>query len=208
MRQHHRRRRRNHPSIINHRAKPCTLSCWSRAGMEPRRWKRRGSGLATLNRSPHQQVYGAMIQLSLSSPVRGALGHSWRSSSSSAAMRGCQTVFWICQHCDRGHRYCSPECRDPARRQQLRLANRRHQRSPEGRLDHRDRQCEYRERCAQARVTDQGSPTITSGAPLRCGKAKASASVAFVPGQRSFGCVICGRTSRFVDPFPSIPRRR
>ena len=82
------------------------------------------------------------------------------------------------------------------------------QRSPEGRLDHRDRQCEYRERCARARVTDQGSPTITSGAPLRCGKARALVSVAFVLGQRSFCCVICGRTNRFVDPFPSIPRRR
>ncbi len=35
--------------------------------------------------------------------------------------------------------------------------HRRHQRSPEGRLDHRDRQRAYRRRHAPARVTDQGS---------------------------------------------------
>jgi len=69
---------------------------------------------------------------------------------------GCQTVFWICQHCDRGHRYCSLACRTQARLQQRRRANCRHQRSPEGRLDHRDRQRQYR--CRQrASVTDPGS---------------------------------------------------
>ena len=24
---------------------------------------------------------------------------------------GCGAVFWICCHCDRGHRYCSDRCR-------------------------------------------------------------------------------------------------
>ena len=45
---------------------------------------------------------------------------------------GCQAVFWICQHCDRGQCYCSPACRSQARLQQRRSANCRHQRSPEG----------------------------------------------------------------------------
>jgi hypothetical protein len=35
----------------------------------------------------------------------------------------CQTVFWICTHCDRGQRYCSADCRPEARRQQRRDAN-------------------------------------------------------------------------------------
>ena len=69
---------------------------------------------------------------------------------------GCGAVFWICCHCDRGHRYCGERCRQKKRRQQRRDANRRHQQSPEGRLDHRDRQRAYRERCRhRARVTDQ-----------------------------------------------------
>jgi len=70
----------------------------------------------------------------------------------------CGAVFFLCSHCDRGHRYCSLACRDQARLRQRRCANRRQQQSPEGRLDHRDRQREYRKRRAQgarqARVTD------------------------------------------------------
>ena len=70
---------------------------------------------------------------------------------------GCGALFWICRCCDRGQRYCSCRCRSKARRKQRRDANRRHQQSPEGRLDHRDRQRAYRRRRALARVTDQGS---------------------------------------------------
>jgi hypothetical protein len=65
--------------------------------------------------------------------------------------RGCNAVFCICRSCDRGQRYCGPGCRLPAVREQRRRANRRHQNSPEGRLDHRDRQRAYRKRCAQRR---------------------------------------------------------
>ena len=38
----------------------------------------------------------------------------------------CGKRFWICRHCDRGQRYCSPLCRQQAYRQQRRRANRRH----------------------------------------------------------------------------------
>ena len=31
---------------------------------------------------------------------------------------GCGVVFWICRHCDRGHRYCGERCRQKKRRQQ------------------------------------------------------------------------------------------
>ena len=71
---------------------------------------------------------------------------------------GCGVVFWICCHCDRGHRYCGERCRQKTQRQQGRDANRRHQQSQEGRLDHRDRQRDYRERCRR-RVTDHTSAT-------------------------------------------------
>jgi hypothetical protein len=72
-------------------------------------------------------------------------------------------VFYICRRCDRGHRYCSDRCRQRTRRQQLRQANRKHQQSVEGRLDHRDHQQAYRQRQRQDRVTDQGiAPIRTS----------------------------------------------
>lgn len=132
----------------------------------------------------------------------------------------CHAVFWICPHCDRGQRYCSLTCRSAARQRQRRCANRRHQQSPEGRLDHRDRQQEYRRRRRQQRVTDQSSPAITFSASSECGALDATAVNAPVSGCRFWPlwpeqrpgvwlrCRACGRISRFVDPFPHIPRRR
>jgi hypothetical protein len=81
--------------------------------------------------------------------------------------RRCYALFWICRPCDRGQRYCSPPCRASARWQQQRQANRRHQQTPEGRLDHRDRQRAYRKRCTQRRVTDQSSPALVSGSNMQ-----------------------------------------
>lgn len=60
--------------------------------------------------------------------------------------RTCGMLFWICRHCDRGHCYCSPSCRYQGYRQKQRLANRRHQQRPGGRLDRRDRQRALRRR--------------------------------------------------------------
>jgi hypothetical protein len=86
--------------------------------------------------------------------------------------QACHAFFWICRPCDRGQRYCNTPCRASARREQQRQANRRHQHSLAGRQDHRDRQREYRKRCARRRwasralapknVTDQSSPALTS----------------------------------------------
>jgi hypothetical protein len=136
----------------------------------------------------------------------------------------CRAVFLLCSHCDRGQRYCSLACRDQARLRQRRCANRRHQQSLEGRLDHRDRQREYRRRRAHrappAGVTDHGSLLIASPASSQCGEVNASA-IEVAPRSDAAGrprwpekrpgiwlcCRICGRAGRFIDPFPSIPRR-
>ena len=65
--------------------------------------------------------------------------------------------FTICAACDRGHAYCSAPCRQAGRLRSLRAARARHQRSLEGRLDHRDRQRAYRQR---RRVTDHTSAPL------------------------------------------------
>ena len=134
-------------------------------------------------------------------------------------------MFWLCRHCDRGQRYCSLTCRAEARLRQRRQANQRHQRSPEGRLDHRDRQRAYRERQADAQenesVTDQGSVSITSPASSECERVAAAvvtASEHKVAALRHRGpenrpgvwqcCRICGRPGRWVDTSPRIFRRR
>ena len=136
-------------------------------------------------------------------------------------LRECLATFFLCSHCDRGQRYCSIACSEEARRRQRRSANRRHQQSPEGRMDHRDRQRQYRSRCGRARVTDQGSLSITCPAISACGPievAPAEMSPAHtIAGRPSLPqirarielrCLVCGRPGRFIDPFPRIPRRR
>ena len=70
---------------------------------------------------------------------------------------GCGVTFYICGCCYRGQVYCGDECRKRAELQQHRHSNRKHQDSPEGRLDHRDRQRTYRARLRLG-VTDVTSP--------------------------------------------------
>ena len=108
----------------------------------------------------------------------------------------CGAVFYVCRSCDRGQRYCSERCRDKARREQRRAANRRHQRSEEGRLDHRDRQREYRQRLVLLRVTDQGSDDRAWSSTL--------AALSPPPAEPAGGeaiCCVCGRRGTLVDPF-------
>ncbi len=66
-----------------------------------------------------------------------------------------------------GEVYCGDECRRRMRRRQRRRANWRYQQSREGRLDHRDRQRAYRERCRRRRVTDHTSPVVPGQATSR-----------------------------------------
>ena len=84
---------------------------------------------------------------------------------------GCQSVFAICRHCDRGHVYCGTACSSEARFASLRRARRRHRRSPEGRLDHRDRERDRRRRrlLDAARVGDH-----PSAAPVHSGSVTTS----------------------------------
>ena len=81
-------------------------------------------------------------------------------------------MFYICRSCYRGQVYCGDECRRRMRRQQRRAANRRHQQSWEGRLDHHDRQRAYRERRGLRRVTDHTSPAAFDSGSIENGADK------------------------------------
>ena len=78
----------------------------------------------------------------------------------------CHALFVICRSCDRGQRYCNAWCRLSAWCEQRRQANRRHQKSPEGRADHCDRQRAYRKRCAQRRWAALGGKAGESAVTL------------------------------------------
>ena len=69
----------------------------------------------------------------------------------------CGKPFFICVPCDRGQCYCTEGCSRQARLQKSREYNRKHQKSPDGRRDHADRQRAHRQRQARKKVTDQGS---------------------------------------------------
>ena len=109
------------------------------------------------------------------------------------AHAACRAAFTVCVSCDRGQRYCSPECRLEMRRRQRHEANRRYQQSESGREAHRLCQERYRNRTPQPTVTDQPFAQITSEPP---------------PQPRTVcQCVICGRRSLWIDPFPTIARQ-
>jgi hypothetical protein len=126
----------------------------------------------------------------------------------------CRALFWICSHCDRGQRYCSLACRIRSRLEQLREARRRHQQSPEGRLDHRDRQRAYRRRKATSSalpsaisVTDQGSKaslisatiaTAIDSEPVRSIRRRVQQALSDLGW---LICHFCGRLGRFLNPF-------
>ena len=133
----------------------------------------------------------------------------------------CGHIFFVCSHCDRNQAYCSDACRLPARLQQTRAANRRHQQSVEGRLDHRDRQHAYYLRQAEAKragqqdfVTDHSSiqpPTYdtVSAAPVTGSELVADSNLSpwrpspsglrLPPGQVI--CCRCGRSGLWINPF-------
>ena len=110
--------------------------------------------------------------------------------------RRCFSPFAICESCYRGQWYCGWRCRLVARILSHRVANRREQASRDARLNHAERQAEYRARIlAGQKVTDQSSragiefPTLL--AP-HVGAALVVNGVAV--------CLVCGRSGPFVDP--------
>jgi hypothetical protein len=126
---------------------------------------------------------------------------------------GCGAMFFLCLSCYRGQTYCSQPCRQKSRREQLRQANRRYQQSWEARLDHRDRQREYRLRRG-GRVTDQSSLAPDSCGRINRALVPVSTQPAFSESdalhQRSWRegfhrlfCILCGRWGQFIEIFRS-----
>ena len=129
----------------------------------------------------------------------------------------CRILFFICSHCDRGQRYCSLVCRQGARVKQQRVARRRHQDSPEGRLDHRDRERAYRLRKAaiarelmKKSVTEHGSHAGMTSATMgpACNQDPEPDRSCWLrriwltaSDLGSVVCHFCGRVGRFLNPF-------
>lgn len=106
---------------------------------------------------------------------------------------GCSAMFLVCKSCDRGQRYCSPQCRHLGRLQQRREANSRYQRTERGRVAHLHRQRIYRRKRFPVSVTDHGSRYIL----------QPSGKIHPAPPQ----CVVCLRRSHWIDPFDQVSPR-
>jgi hypothetical protein len=106
----------------------------------------------------------------------------------------CGAMFFVCKRCDRGQRYCSPNCRQLVRRQQLRVANSRYQRTERGRLAHLRRQRIFRQKRSAESVTDQGTPVVI----------QASCKLPPVSPR----CVVCLFRTDWIDPFDQLYSRR
>ena len=78
----------------------------------------------------------------------------------------CHTQVIICSSCDHGHRYCANSCRQEARRESLKIANQKYQKTRKGRFNNAARQAAFRARQKQ-KVTDQCSSQIPRHASLR-----------------------------------------
>ncbi len=112
----------------------------------------------------------------------------------------------ICRACDRGHVYCGPACSGVARRDSLRRARRRHRHSPEGRLDHRDRErARRRRRCETLRVGDHPSAAAAPSRtlPASSEEARPNAPIS-IPAPFRVGsprhCAVCRSPLRFTEP--------
>jgi hypothetical protein len=127
----------------------------------------------------------------------------------------CGALFYLCLSCYRGQRFCDDGCRRPARQRQRRAANRRHRRSPEGRLDARDRKRRQRDRdrARRASVTDPRSPTPSPSAsvpppspPPRIEPGVASSALEPSAHEPSVRSLLVSPGGRVCNPCQELPR--
>ena len=118
--------------------------------------------------------------------------------------RRCGVFVCVCRRCDRGQWYCPGECARVSRRESLRVAGRRYQRSRRGAQHHAARQRRYRlRRACQKIVTHLGSAAKSVGCTVALDVPEIpdclSMSATSVAGWR---CDFCG--AGVPDPDPAV----
>ena len=92
----------------------------------------------------------------------------------------CRCLAVICTSCDRGQIYCNTGCAEIRRRETIRQAARRYQRTAVGARNHARRQARYRMR--EEKVTHQGS--CPSGSAAKLLRTVLAAALLLAPTQR------------------------
>ncbi len=114
----------------------------------------------------------------------------------------CLCPVVICSRCDRGNRYCPGGCAKQARRDSMRRAAARYQRTRRGRFRHAARQQRYRARPRQI-VTHQGSGRPALDAPLLW-KPAGGGHEGAPAGQERARCAFCATPLARVRPPPRV----
>jgi hypothetical protein len=126
----------------------------------------------------------------------------------------CSQAVYLCSWCDRGNRYCGPECSGAARRRSQREAGRRYQQTPRGRRLHASRQADYRARKArqQSDVTHQGTPPPSVSVSVAACETTPSCPLPTAawrsPCPGPSRCSFCGHPCRPVVRHDFLRRRR
>jgi hypothetical protein len=121
----------------------------------------------------------------------------------------CNRPFAVCGGCDRGRRFCSPQCASSSRRSSLQRAGRQYQATDRGRSLHAARQARYRDRLrAVTHQSRDADPKVSSKA------AKSTAlQIAITPVRQALclapDCAFCGRPGVFLrnGSLDRTPRR-
>jgi hypothetical protein len=121
--------------------------------------------------------------------------------------RSCGMQVCICAQCDCGNLYCPGECAALARRESVRRAGARYQRSFRGARKHAERQRRYREQ-KKLEVTHHTFSLVTTGCSVS-GHPISTCELIDVDSKRTLGppvrllhsgCAFCGR------PLPAFAR--
>ena len=119
--------------------------------------------------------------------------------------RWCGKCFCICRRCWRGQCYCSEKCRDAARREAHREAQRRYRKTEKGKIAHRE--AENRRRVGLSKKSGEIVDNTAATLPYRrlrieSADLKESIERAEKLGYRVGRCHFCGSWGVIVERFP------
>jgi hypothetical protein len=162
-------------------------------------------------RSFHPCALRSTVHAMTTTTTRGGRGRKPQSNRlTTCAFRSCSRLFAVCGGCDRGRRFCSPQCSSSARRSSLQRAGRQYQATDRGRSLHAARQARYRDRLRtvthQSRDSDQKKASNGEKRPLpQRGTAAARPELCLPPV-----CAFCHRTEVFLRNgfLDRTPRRK
>ena len=113
---------------------------------------------------------------------------------------GCTKFFVICRSCDRGHRYCSSNCKLYGRRKSWKRSTKIYQQTPTGKINHSERQKRYRKNRQLKNSETQHSSEIVKNSLQTIPIKKVAPGIGsvrkpgFVPASN---CIHCHRNIRF-----------